>query len=293
LAGVTAGATAAERKAAKTAFAQFAGVTGMSVLFAGLQGIPFFGAAAFIHGLFKDDDDDDLATMVRITAGPFWTYGPVSALTNLNIAGRLSQTDLLFRDMQQGSSPSTLATLGTQLLGPVYGVASKVERGFTLMGEGHLGRGIEQVLPSAFGNLFKAYRFATEGANTLRGDPITGEVNAWNVGAEAFGFLPADYARQLEITNHLKGIDKYVSTKETKLLRQYYTARRFRDFDGQQDAREDLQALFRKHPGLGNLNEVIDRSMTSHQKTTARMISGATYNAKLESELRKRGAAME
>jgi len=284
------GATAAERKAAMT---QFAGVTGMSVLFAGLQGIPFFGAAAFIHGLFKDDDDDDLATMVRITAGPFWTYGPVSALTNLNIAGRLSQTDLLFRDMQQGSSPSTLATLGTQLLGPVYGVASKVERGFTLMGEGHLGRGIEQVLPSAFGNLFKAYRFATEGANTLRGDPITGEVNAWNVGAEAFGFLPADYARQLEITNHLKGIDKYVSTKETKLLRQYYTARRFGDFDGQQDAREDLQALFRKHPGLGNLNEVIDRSMTSHQKTTARMISGATYNAKLESELRKRGAAME
>jgi len=149
------------------------------------------------------------------------------------------------------------------------------------------------VLPSAFGNIFKAARFATEGANTLRGDPIIGEVNAWNVGAEAFGFLPADYARQLEITNHLKGIDKYVSTKETKLLRQYYTARRFGDFDEQQDAREELQALFRKHPGLGNLNEVIDRSMTSHQKTTSRMISGATYNAKLESELRRRGAAME
>jgi hypothetical protein len=284
------GATAAEKKAAMT---QFAGVTGMAVLFAGLQGIPFFGAAAFIHGIFKDDDDDDLATMVRNTAGPFWTYGPVSALTNLNIAGRLSQTDLLFRDMQQGSSPSTLATLGTQLLGPVYGVASKVERGFTLMGEGHLGRGIEQVLPSAFSNPRKAFRFAADGALTLRGDPIIGEVNAWNVGAEIFGFLPADYARQLEITNHLKGIDKYVSTKETKLLRQYYTARRFRDFDGQQDAREDLQALFRKHPGLGNLNEVIDRSMTSHQKTTSRMISGATYNAKLESELRRRGAAME
>ena len=285
-----AGATAAERKAAMT---QFAGVTGMAALFAGLQGIPFFGMAAFIYGLFKDDDDDDLATEVRIAAGPFWTYGPVSALTNLNIAGRLSQTDLLVRDMQQGDSPSTLATLGTQLLGPVYGVASKVERGLTMMGEGHLGRGIEQVLPSAFGNVFKAARFATEGANTLRGDPIIGEVNAWNVGAEALGFLPADYARQLEISNHLKGIDKYVSTKETKLLRKYYTATRFRDFDEQQDAREDLQALFRKHPGLGNLSEVISNSMASHQKTTSRMIHGVTFNAKLESELRKRGAAME
>ena len=285
-----AGATAAERKAAMT---QFAGVTGMAALFAGLQGIPLFGMAALIYGLFKDDDDDDLATEVRKVAGPFWTYGPVSALTNLNIAGRLSQTDLLVRDMQQGDSPSTLATLGAQLLGPVYGVASKVERGLTMMGEGHLGRGIEQVLPSAFGNVFKAARFATEGANTLRGDPIIGEVNAWNVGAEALGFLPADYARQLEISNHLKGIDKYVSTKETKLLRKYYTATRFRDFDEQQDAREDLQALFRKHPGLGSLSEVISNSMASHQKTTSRMIHGVTFNAKLESELRKRGAAME
>jgi hypothetical protein len=285
-----AGATAAERKAAMT---QFAGVTGMAALFAGLQGIPLFGMAALIYGLFKDDDDDDLATEVRKVAGPFWTYGPVSALTNLNFAGRLSQTDLLVRDMQQGDSPSTLATLGAQLLGPVYGVASKVERGLTMMGEGHLGRGIEQVLPSAFGNMFKAARFATEGANTLRGDPIIGEVNAWNVGAEFFGFLPADYARQLEISNHLKGIDKYVSTKETKLLRKYYTARRFADFDEQQDAREDLQALFRKHPGLGNLSEVINNSMASHQKTTSRMIHGVTFNPKLESELRRRGAEME
>jgi hypothetical protein len=48
---------------------QFAGVTGMAVLFAGLQGIPFFGMAAFIHGLFKDDDDDDLATMCVILLG--------------------------------------------------------------------------------------------------------------------------------------------------------------------------------------------------------------------------------
>jgi hypothetical protein len=240
--------------------------------------------------MFKDKDDDDLDMATRKYMGAMLTNGPVSYYTNVDISGRVSMSDLLFREMRTGDSPTLVSSVMEQLGGPVYGVASKFERGMGLMREGHTARGMEQMLPSAFGNPLKAIRFATDGANTLRGDPITGDVSAWNVGAQAFGFSPADYQRQNELSSRLKGIDKRVSQEETKLLRQYYTSGRMGDFEAQAEIKEDLRELFRRHPGLGSVNDALQRSMESHRKTTQRMVNGITVNEKLRSELLKYAA---
>jgi hypothetical protein len=287
------GLTGQDKSVKKAAMAQFAGVVGTSALFAGVQGLPFFGVAALIYNLFKDDDDDDLEMATRKYMGTMLTNGPLSYYTNLDFSGRVSMTDLLVKEVRTGSSPSFVASILEQLGGPVYGIASKIERGVGLMREGHTARGMEQILPSAFGNPLKAIRMYSEGANTLRGDPITGDVDAWNAAAQALGFSPADYQRQNELNSRLKEIDKRVSQSETKLFRQYYTAGRMGDTEAQGEIKEKLRDLFQRHPGLGNMQEALQRSMESHKKTSKSMIHGITVNEKLRSELQRYAADAE
>ena len=271
----------------KAAMAQFAGMTGMAALLAGVQGIPFFGVAALLYNLFKDKDDDDLEMATRKYMGVMLTNGPLSYYTNADFSGRVSLTDLLVREMRTGESPNFTTSILQELGGPLYGVASKVERGVGLWRDGHITRGLEQILPSALGNPLKAIRFYTEGASTLRGDPITGDVSAWSAGAQAFGFSPADYQRQNELSSRLKEVDKRVVKSESNLLQQYYTAGRLSDFEGQAEIKEELRDLFRKHSGLGSLQDTMNKSMEAHKKTSQKMVAlhGITVSEKLRREL--------
>jgi hypothetical protein len=167
----------------------------------------------------------------------------------------------------------------------VLGVASRVERGLKLINEGHTERGIEQMLPSAIGNMMKAMRFGTEGANTLRGDPITGELGPWNTFAQFFGFAPAEYTRQLEINANEKGKDKATTEARTKLLRKFYTATRLGDSSEAQDVMEDIVKFNSKHPSIAITGSTIRDSMKKHTQTSMMMQKGVVYNKKRYSEV--------
>ena len=138
-------------------------------------------------------------------------------------------------------------------------------------------------------NVLKSIRYATEGAKTLRGDPIVDEVSAWNVGAQALGFAPADYTRQLEINTRLKGIDKKVNTDATKFKRQYFIASRVGDREGMMEAKQNLLDLGAKHKGLeinaGTINDVLDRSMTAQKRVSSEMKHGVRYSPRMAKEL--------
>jgi hypothetical protein len=273
----------------KVAMRQVAGIYGTAALFAGAQGLPLFGAAAMVYNLFADDDEDDFETATRKSLGEFLYKGLFNHVTNVEIASRTGLSDLIIRDSGKQDSQTVALTMMEMLGGPVYGVASKVERGLNMIKEGNVQRGIENILPTSFGNIMKGIRYATEGTRTLRGDPITGEVNAWNIAAQAFGFAPADYARQLEINFRLKNIDKKVNTQQSKLKRQYFIANRLGDIDGMNDAKEDLLELGKKHPGLeitsGTINDVLARSIKAQERTTKRMVNGVAYSPKMLKEI--------
>ena len=278
----------------KQAMKQLAGIYGTAAIFAGLQGLPLFGVLAMIYNMFADDDEEDFATMVRAGTNELAYKGLLNYITNLDVASRVGLGDLIFRENQMSSGSASLAdTVAEMLGGPVYGIATKIQRGANMIGDGEVARGIETMVPTALGNVFRSVRFGTEGANTLRGDPIVGDIGPWNSFAQMFGFAPADYTKQLEINARLKGIDKSANEQKTKLLRQYYTATRAFDFDKQQDVREKLQKLYGKHPGLGNVSESIARSMQQHQRTTQKMYHGITLSPKLEPELRELAQDLE
>jgi hypothetical protein len=265
---------------------QIAGIYASSALMAGVQGIPMFGVAAMLYNLIlKDDDEDDFDTAARkyLTEGVY--SGAINALTGLEIAGRIGLSDLLFRDANTRPSDSVLLSLMETMGGPVVGSGMRIERGIKLIADGNVERGIEQTMPSAIGNMFKSVRYATEGANTLRGDPILGEVGPWNVGAQFFGFAPAEYTRQLEINSNLKSYDRDTLERRTKLLRKYYVAMRNGDSSEASDVLSDMLKFSQRHPGVAITGDTIQNSMAQHMKTTQEMYHGITLSKGMRNEL--------
>jgi len=278
----------------KQAMKQLAGIYGTAAIFSGLQGLPMFGMLSMIYNMFADDDEEDFGTVVRSSTNELVYKGLANYLTNTDIAARTGLGDLIFRDNKMSSGSASMAESVAELLGgPVYGVATKLKRGADMIGSGEVERGIETMLPTAAGSIMRGIRFATEGANTLRGDPIIGDVNAWNVFAQVFGFAPADYTKQLEINARIKGIDKYVNETATKLRRQYNTAQRTYDTDGMQDIREKLEKLYSKHPGLGNLETSLSKSKASFDKQTGLLYHGISISPKLRTEMLGLAAELE
>ena len=271
------------------AMRQVAGIYGTAALFAGIQGVPMFGIAAMVYNAFADDDEDDFETATRKYLGELGYKGLFNYVTNVEIASRTGLSDLIIRDSGKQDSQTFALTMMEMMGGPVYGVASRVERGLDMIREGNLQRGFENIVPSALSNILKGIRYANEGTTTLRGDPITGDVNPWNIAAQAFGFAPADYTRQLEINNRQKGIDKSVNQEQTKLKRQYYLATRMGDSEARQEAREKLLELGAKHPALeinaGTIGDVLDRSIEAQKRVTERMRNGVAYSPKMLKEI--------
>ena len=273
----------------KAAMKQIGGIFGMSALLAGAQGIPLFGVAAMVYNAFADDDEPDFETVTRQYMGELPYKGFVNYFTGLEVASRIGLSDLVIRDSKSPGSATFAGMLAESIGGPVLGVGDRITRGFNKMAEGHTMRGIEDILPSGMSNVLKGYRYATEGAKTLRGDPIVDEVSLWNAGAQMLGFAPADYTRQLEINSRLKGIDKKVNTDATKFKRQYFIASRAGDREGMQEAKQRLLDLGAKHKGLeinaGTIGEVLDRSMTAQQRVTKEMKHGVRYSPRMAKEL--------
>jgi hypothetical protein len=269
------------RKAAKR---QIAGIYASAALLAGVQGLPMFGIAAVMYNMFKDDDEDDFETAARKYMGEGYFNGALNYLTGTAVANRIGLTDLLLHSTGYRNQDNAVLSFLQLAGGPVYGVADRLVRGGKMVMEGEVQRGLEQVMPAAFGNVMKGYRFGTEGANTLRGDPIVGEVGVGHSLAQAFGFAPAEYTRQLEVNAAEKNTERRVTEERTKLLRQYYVAIRMGDSDGANEAMRKLIEMGTKRPGLVT-PETIQRSMAQHMRTTSTMYHGITMNKLMRNEL--------
>jgi hypothetical protein len=281
----------ADPEVRRVAKRQIAGIYASSALMAGAQGIPMFGVAAMMYNLIlKEEDEDDFDTAARKYLGEGVYSGAINALSGVNVATRMGLSDLLFRDTTTRPSDSVMLSLIEQMGGPVVGSVNRVTRGLELISDGNVARGIEQVLPSAFGNTLKAVRFGTEGANTLRGDPIAGDIDAANVFAQFFGFAPAEYTRQLEINASLKNVERKALEDRTKLLRKYYVASRMGDKQEAADLMGEMVKFNRRHPGAAITPESIKRSMAQHMKTSQDMYHGITINKSLRPQIMQMAA---
>ena len=271
---------------------QLAGLFGMSGLLAGAQGLPLYGVvAATANMFFLDDEDDDFDSLVAAYIGEGPYSGVLNEIFDMDIAPRIGMTNLLFRTLPNKEYEDTLSYAMELAGGPLFGIAQRMSRSGELLKEGEYRRGIEGLIPSGLSAPLKSIRYATEGATTLRGDPIVEDMSMRSLMGQFFGFAPAGYTKQLEINARDKRVDRTINEKRTRLLRERYVAYRVGDFDGVREADQEIQEFNQRNPEVRITGDTKARSLRQHKITSQimRQLGGITISPRrLEKIVQKR-----
>ena len=277
-----------ERRAAQKGLAGFMGMTG---LMAGLGGMPLMGIFGAMYNMFADEDEDDFEAATRKLVGEGVYGGLANQVLGADVANRISMNSLLYRKPIIDKDQSNLWTLIEQLGGPVVGVGLSVERGIKDVFDGEVYRGIESMVPASMRNGMKTIRFINEGATTRRGDPITEEINPYNLVMQALGFAPQSYIQALEFNKNNRRRQEAINSRRTKLLRKRNMAKREGDFE---EVAEIDRAIMEFNQSLprGAEKSIITsdtkrRSAASFGRTTDKMRGGMTYTPFMEKSLRE------
>jgi hypothetical protein len=278
----------ADKETRDIARKQILGIAGTSYLFAGIQGMPLYGAVSLLANMFADDDDEpfDMDATVRAAFGDIGYKGPINALLSVDIASRTGFNGLLWRD-----DPKRLAEIGPtlyaieQAAGPAYGAFRNAERGLKLVQEGEWQRGMEALTPSFVRNGLKAFRLGTEGAMTKDGIPITDDIGAYNTFMQIFGFNPAQLAEAQARAGAEKRAERAIMDRRSALMEKAYMARQEGDTDGLSDIMEAIGKFNEKNPEVSITSKGLRMSFIQRQRQIAQSVDGVYLNPKLRGRL--------
>ncbi len=279
-----------------------AGVMGMSALFSGALGLPMMGVAMgtlnALQAAFGDDDEPwDAETEFRAflaeALGPgaaeLLLRGAANKLTGANIAGRVGLDSLWIRDADRELEGRGLFNhLLEQAAGPMGGVLKNVLVGTQQIGEGHTMRGVETMLPKGLKDVIKAGRFATQGVNTLRGDPILEDVSPWQVLLQGAGFSPAEVAERYELNRALKNYEEHITSRRKSLMNAYAMAIRNGDASDREAVMEKIRQFNKTNPEVAISSAGIRASLKSRASYSAKAEAGIVINPKLAARLQER-----
>lgn len=203
------------------------GTLAVTGLFTGAVGMPLYNLLMpSLVGMFTTDDDDDeffdfdnwfrnymevefggylggllaqlgmdekKAKKAGEKIGESLAVGPVTVLTGGSFTERTSLDfkSLMFRDIRyKPTTREQLLEVLVQALGPAAGLATNFADGVDLLHEGQYGRAFEKFLPAFAAKPLSAYRLATEGAKTKRGETIIDDVTASEIAMQSIGLTP-------------------------------------------------------------------------------------------------------
>ena len=203
------------------------GTLAVTGLFTGAVGMPLYNLLMpSLVGMFTTDDDDDeffdfdnwfrnymevefggylggllaqlgmdekKAKKAGEKIGESLAVGPITVLTGGSFTERTSLDfkSLMFRDIRyKPTTREQLLEVLVQALGPAAGLATNFADGVDLLHEGQYGRAFEKFLPAFAAKPLSAYRLATEGAKTKRGETIVDDVTASEIAMQSIGLTP-------------------------------------------------------------------------------------------------------
>jgi hypothetical protein len=271
----------------QTAFRQLKGIMGSSLLLAGLQGMPIYGAVSVIADLFRDEDEEDFDTATRQVFGETIYKGGVNALFGIDVANRIGLSNLLFR-MNPYNKDRSLPEYAAELFGgPGLSVATQMFRGAgdIMDGKGVL-KGIQTMSPSAIRNVMRSAEYFTEGkATTRRGDVIADDITTGEALSQFFGFAPTKVTFQQERNMSTKNIDRATGERRSNLLKKLYIAFNEGDSAGFGDVLKEISKFNKRHYYHAIDQDTINRSLTKSYETTLNMHNGITISPKLRATL--------
>lgn len=292
------GATAAERKEART---QLIGITLSMFAHAGVKGVWGYGLLMMFLGIFfpggSDEAEEKLQDALLLegdgpgTAAWNWIMGAALSgipghVTGTDLTERIGMPNLWFRGENRDLEGADLyAHYVGEVLGPVFGIGEGIFRGVSMMMDGEVWRGTEAAIPKVVRDLMKSYRFATEGAETLRGDPIIEEMSPYQIILQINGFTPAQLAERYEINNRLKNEEARIMDQRKSIHRAVGDAVRAGDpiSDALLDRIRDFNARFPEYPITP---ATIKQSVQGQIRASDRNEFGIQLNPRLNDRLR-------
>lgn len=281
-----------DAKTKRVAAQQLLGIYAGSYAFAGIQGMPFYGAADALASLLFDDEDDPflLDDAVRDSFGQLGYKGPISQAFNIDIGARTGFRGLMWRtDPRRREEVGEAVYFAEHFLGPSWSIMTGIDRGINDIENGNITRGVEQMTPTWFRNFIKANRFALDGVTTRKGLKITDDPNAYNVFMQIFGFTEADVSESYERVAAMKRTEGKLQTRKSKLLLRLYLARESKDRDEVSNINEEIKAFNKKVPsGFRITSSTKNRSRKQFKERAREAVHGVTLNSKLRDELIQR-----
>ena len=274
----------------------FSALMARMMVFAGIAGVPAFGAAtAAINAIMgtKDTPYDAKAQLHRHlndtlgqTAGDAIMTGPAGALSGASLSGGASYNDLWYRPPgREMSAEGTMLDAMGQLLGPLAAIPLNIGQGIDEMHKGHTERGLEHFLPPEAAGLAKAVRYATEGVKTLAGESIIKkeDLSGWSKMLQAAGFTPQPVADAYEQSNAGQNYAKAVSDRKADIERRLEAA--IENHEPHKDIDAERAQFLKEHPGFGIKGRSVVGAMRSKAHGRARSIGGQVYPKGLTKEV--------
>jgi hypothetical protein len=275
---------------------QVLGIYAVSAALGGINGLPFFGAAATFANILEalnpfDDDDEPFNAKeeVRAATNDLLFKGPLNYLTNLEISNRVGLANgMLFReDPYSVEERGYLMTALMQATGPVGSYAFNLENAMGLLREGEYLRFTEAMSPSALRNILKGARYIKEGARTRSGEEIDTDINAYNLFMQVLGFSPADISNAYENRSMALNYQAKVRARRKNILDKYYIGKENGDVELMLEAREELQDLRMQYPGIAS-NDTLARSYRSKKAYEKDLILGLRFDKGLKDRVTER-----
>ena len=247
----TAEAKAVDREFRKVALKQWLGVMGGAFTFAGIQGLPFYGAAKALTGAVSamsaamfgeaDDEIEDEEENFKQEYGSLAMRGPINQIFGVDMASRTGFSGMFWRD-----DPRRVDEIGLELfaveqfLGPFYASIRTRADAIRDFYDGEIQRGMEKMLPLFARNIAKTYRYFTEGVETKDGKKIVDDLNEYETFMQFFGFTPTKISEARERAGARKEIVKRVMDRRQSLLRNAYVLWSQGDEEGYYNALSDI-----------------------------------------------------
>lgn len=271
---------------------QLAGMLGMTFLFAGAAGLPLYSLIAGIFNTLGGDEDEPfnfdesvrelLAEALGDTAASVVMSGIPGTVTGADLTNRIGMNNLWFRDADASlEGEAAVGYYAEQALGPMYGILTGWGRAVELAREGHTGKAWESATPKFARDWFKAVRYATDGVQTKRGDPILDEVSPWQIALQANGFSPLEISEQYQKNNALSGKVRAIRDRRQLLLNRWALGKRLGDYELEFEALAAIERFNQANPTVAIRSSDRVRSMRQRERISEQAVNGVIIPKKL------------
>lgn len=278
---------------------QLAGVTGMMALMSGVTGVFGFNMFMAIAGMVFGDDDDPMDFDERFKADVLEILGPELGgvvlkgvpghYLGVDLTSRIGMPDLWFRSPGQDLQGKEEWNYWlSQTLGATAGIGEQWFRGASLIMEGDVARGVEVMAPKFIRDPMKAFRYANEGLQSIKGDELLSadQIGIHGAVAQAMGVSPAIVSETWDRSGALKNAERRVMDERQRVVNAWAMAALAGDKEGVAEAIERVKAFNKKpiHSAIPITQDTLKRSIKTRVRNAAKREDGVLIQNEILSQ---------